>query len=70
MSTDSYYGIDPFFDSDYVANDCNKCGREFNYTEYKSDTCSICESGEYEEKESEPLCGDHLTTIRECGCRI
>ena len=70
MSTDTYYGIDPIFndDTDYI--NCDTCKRLFNHNEYDSFTCSACESGEYEEKESEPLCGDHLTTIRECGCRI
>jgi hypothetical protein len=48
MSTDTYYGIDPVFNDTYIANDCNVCGREFDYSQYKSDTCSICESGEYE----------------------
>ena len=36
-------------EEDYLANDCIKCGREFNYREHKSDTCIYCE-GEVEEK--------------------
>ena len=53
MSTDSYYGIDPIFndDSDYIS--CDKCEREFDYKEYKSFTCSACESGEEIEGDSE-----------------
>ena len=37
------YGIDPFFNSTYIANDCDLCGREFDYSVYESDTCSICD---------------------------
>lgn len=37
------YGIDPVFNSTYIANDCDVCGREFDYSEYKSDTCSSCD---------------------------
>lgn len=27
----------------YLASDCTKCGREFNYLEHKADTCIYCE---------------------------
>ena len=27
----------------YLASDCTKCGREFNYLEHKADTCVYCE---------------------------
>ena len=30
-------------EENYLANDCDKCGREFNYLEHKSDTCIYCE---------------------------
>ena len=55
MSTDSYYGIDLIFndDSDYIS--CDKCEREFDYKEYKSFTCSACESGEEIEGEGEQM---------------
>ena len=35
---------------------CAKCGNRF---------CGACC-----EWDNTPICGDHLTTIRECGCRI
>jgi hypothetical protein len=53
MSTDTHYGIDPVFNDTYIANDCNLCGREFNYTQYKSDTCEICDDKSEPEKEWE-----------------
>jgi hypothetical protein len=53
MSTDSYYGIDPVFNDDSDFIECDKCGSEFDYTQYKSFTCSACESGEEIEGESE-----------------
>ena len=28
---------------EYLAQDCNKCGREFNCLIHKSDTCIYCE---------------------------
>ena len=28
---------------EYLAQDCNKCGREFNCLVHKSDTCIYCE---------------------------
>lgn len=37
------YSIDPIFNSTYIANDCDLCGREFDYSEYESDTCKYCE---------------------------
>jgi len=30
----------------YLANDCTKCKREFNYLERKSDVCIYCEEGQ------------------------
>jgi uncharacterized Zn ribbon protein len=37
-------GTDSVFydDSDFIS--CDKCGREFDYNEYKSFICSECES--------------------------
>ena len=37
-------GSDPVFwdDSDYIK--CDKCEREYDYKEYRSFTCSECES--------------------------
>ena len=53
MSTDTYYGIDPVFNdaTDYI--ECDTCGSLFDYKEYKSFTCSACESGEYEKEGEE-----------------
>lgn len=30
-------------EEDYLASDCTKCKREFNYLEHKSDICIYCE---------------------------
>lgn len=30
-------------EENYLANDCTKCKREFNYLEHKSDICVYCE---------------------------
>ena len=53
MGTDSYYAFDPVFNdtSDFI--ECDTCGSLFDHNEYKSFTCSRCESGEYDEKEEE-----------------
>jgi len=43
-------GSDPAFwdDSDFIK--CDKCGEEFDYKQYRSDTCCDCESKEAYEK--------------------
>ena len=47
--SDYYYNVDPAFNdtSDFI--ECNVCGSAFDHNEYKSATCSRCESGETEE---------------------
>jgi len=55
VSTDTYYGIDPVFNDDTDFINCDTCKRLFDYKEYKSLTCSACESGEYEAKEGESM---------------
>ena len=70
MSTNTYYGIDPVFNdaTDYI--ECDTCGSLFDYKEYKSFTCSACESGEYEGEGEVIMCGDHLVPVNECGCLL
>lgn len=44
--SDYYYNVDPAFNdtSDFI--ECNICGSAFDYKEYRSATCSRCESNE------------------------
>jgi hypothetical protein len=44
--SDYYYNVDPAFNdtSDFI--ECDVCGSAFDYKEYKSATCSRCESNE------------------------
>ena len=35
-------------EENYLASDCTKCKREFNYLEHKSDICVYCEEDEDE----------------------
>lgn len=37
------FSIDPFFNSTYIGVDCDVCGKEFDQSEYNSETCSPCE---------------------------
>lgn len=37
-------GSDPAFYDDSDMIECDKCGREYDYEEYRSLTCSECES--------------------------
>lgn len=39
-------GYDPAFFDDTDMVECGKCGREYDYKDYRSLTCSECESKE------------------------
>lgn len=49
MSWEYRNGYDPVFFDDSDMVECDKCGREYDYKEYRSLTCSECEN----EKEGE-----------------
>lgn len=48
----------------YLANDCIKCGREFNALVHKAQVCIVC----LENKYNSAVCGDHLVPVSACGC--
>jgi hypothetical protein len=48
MNIDTYYGIDPVFNDTTDFIECDTCKSLFDYSVYKSLTCSRCESGELE----------------------
>jgi hypothetical protein len=37
------FNIDPEFDRTYIGQECYVCEREFDRSEYESDTCRTCE---------------------------
>ena len=49
-------------------NNCQKCGgNSWVYRENKP-ACLNCLA--HDRVQRETVCGDHLTTIKECGCQI
>ena len=57
--SDYYYNVDPAFNdtSDFI--ECDICGSAFDHNEYKSATCSRCESNE---------CYECQERLKKCPC--